>query len=295
MGYGKQPYIVYRHTDTKHPHVHIITSRVDIVTQKQINHSFDRIRSKTITDKMERENGLTISDNQQLIKKEIATPISKVLQRERPENIVQLNKALQENKVLARAEKTNKGLIYYRVGEDGKRNSKPYKASLYKDVQLDGDSLKNRFRQNAQARYHVKTAIRQALPPQGKTTIGLFSKELQAKDIATDFTVNPDNSISIHYGYKGYIYKDVNLNTTAQQQLVFPEPRDLHLREQLKQSIRANQPLELSYENGKLIVKSPDKELEQNLNKRSDREILAITDTHNKYREEYQRSDIPMI
>ena len=291
MGYAKQPYIVYRHMDTKHPHVHILTSRVDIETQKQINDSFDRIRSKNITDKMERVYGLTISDTQRIVKEEITVPIKRVLEIERPENLPQLNKALEKHQIAARAEKTEKGLIYYRIGEGGIRNSKPYKASLYKDVQLDQDSLKVQFRQNAQARFQVKSAIQKALPNQGKTTIGIFSKELQAKGIYTDFKVNPDNSISIHYGYKGYIYKDVNLNTTAQQQLVFPEPQDLHLREQIKRSIAANQPLELSYQNGKLIVQSPDKELEQNLNKRSDREILAITDLHNNHKEQYQKTD----
>ena len=34
-GYGRQPYIVYRHKDTEHPHVHILTSRVNIQTQKK--------------------------------------------------------------------------------------------------------------------------------------------------------------------------------------------------------------------------------------------------------------------
>jgi len=35
MGYGNQPYVVYRHMDTKHPHVHILSSRVDIDTNKE--------------------------------------------------------------------------------------------------------------------------------------------------------------------------------------------------------------------------------------------------------------------
>ena len=38
-------------------------------------------------------------------------------------------------------------------------------------------------------------------------------------------------------------------------------------------------------------MQSPDKELEQNLNKRSDREILAITDLHNNHKEQYQKTD----
>lgn len=51
----------------------------------------------------------------------------------------------------------------------------------------------------------------------------------------------------------------------------------------------------MSYKNGQLIVQSPDKDLEKELNKRSDREKLAVTDLHNSYKEEYQRSDIPNV
>jgi len=60
--YGKQPYIVYRHNDTAHPHVHVLTSRVNIQTQKKINDSHDFRKPKTITDKLETKYDLTIAD-----------------------------------------------------------------------------------------------------------------------------------------------------------------------------------------------------------------------------------------
>ena len=295
MGYKKQPYIIYRHYDTTHPHVHILTSRVDIEQQKKIKDSFENLRSMKITTEMERKHGLVIADQQPKIKTELVDHLNTAFQKERPENLQQLNQILEKLQLPVRARTAKKGLIYHGVGTDGKRHSKHYRSSSYKEVGLDASGLQTQFQQNSQARQALKAAIQQALPSQGKTTIGLFSKALQDKGITTDFKVNPDNSISIHYGYKGYIYKGVDLETTAQQQLVFPDPQDLHLREQLKQSIAANQPLALSFTNGKLVVQSPNKELEQELNKRSDKEILAITDTHNKYREEYQRTDVPKI
>lgn len=290
MGYAKQPYIIYRHFDTKHPHVHILTSRVDIERQVKIDHNFERVKSKNITDKIEIEQGLTISDTRKAIKLELAGHIETAITKESPENIAQLNVALAKANAPARAEETKTGLIYYRVGEDGIRNAKPYKASYYKDVQLDASSLDTRFANNKEDRLHIEKAIGIALPKAGKPTIGFFSKELQTKGITTNFKVNPDASIDISYQYKNQEYKDTNLKTSAQKQLVFPEPKDYNLREQLTRSIAANEPLELGYEGGKVTVTTPNPALEQELNKRSNRELLALSDIHAKYREEYQQA-----
>ena len=71
MGYGKQPLVVYRHDDTKHPHVHILTSRVDIGTGKKLPHDHEHRKSKRITDELEVKYDLTISDKQVLAKREM--------------------------------------------------------------------------------------------------------------------------------------------------------------------------------------------------------------------------------
>jgi len=52
MGYGKQPYIMYRHDDTKHPHIHILSTRVNIETKAKIRDNFERYRSQGITSGM---------------------------------------------------------------------------------------------------------------------------------------------------------------------------------------------------------------------------------------------------
>lgn len=56
-GYGKQPYLLYRHNDTAHPHVHIVTVCVDRKGQK-ISDTFIRNRMNTIRQQLEKRFGL---------------------------------------------------------------------------------------------------------------------------------------------------------------------------------------------------------------------------------------------
>ena len=57
LGYGKQPYIVFKHNDIAREHIHIVSLRVDS-EGKKINDKFEKRRSKQITDTLERKFGL---------------------------------------------------------------------------------------------------------------------------------------------------------------------------------------------------------------------------------------------
>lgn len=52
MGYQNQPYMVYRHHDTAHPHIHIVTTCVDEAGMK-INDAFIKRRTNTARQKLE--------------------------------------------------------------------------------------------------------------------------------------------------------------------------------------------------------------------------------------------------
>ena len=57
LGYGEQPYIVFKHNDIAREHIHIVSLRVNSAGEK-INDKFENRRSKRITDHLERKYGL---------------------------------------------------------------------------------------------------------------------------------------------------------------------------------------------------------------------------------------------
>ena len=57
MGYGSQPYVVFKHQDISRHHLHIVSVRVN-EEGKKINDKFERRRSKDITRSLEQKYGL---------------------------------------------------------------------------------------------------------------------------------------------------------------------------------------------------------------------------------------------
>lgn len=60
LGYGGQPYIVFKHWDIAREHIHIVSIRVDSEGRK-VNDRFEKLRSKRITNDLEEKYGLILS------------------------------------------------------------------------------------------------------------------------------------------------------------------------------------------------------------------------------------------
>ena len=149
LGYGKQPYIVFKHCDIAREHIHIVSLRVDS-EGKKINDRFEKRRSKKITDALEKRFGLIPSSkvsekavtetpkvdiDRGNIKEQVASTLRMVLKHYKFCSLGELNAilgkynlAVEEVKTKFRGKKYD-GLVYVPTDDKGDKVSTPINAS----------------------------------------------------------------------------------------------------------------------------------------------------------------------
>ena len=149
LGYGKQPYIVFKHNDIAREHIHIVSLRVDCRGQK-INDRFEKRRSKKITDALEKRFGLipsskitekTVAETPKVdttkgnIKEQVASVVRMVLKHYRFCSLGELNAVLSKYNLAVEEVKTEfrgkkyDGLVYVPTDDKGGKVSTPINAS----------------------------------------------------------------------------------------------------------------------------------------------------------------------
>ena len=149
LGYGKQPYIVFKHNDIAREHIHIVSLRIN-GEGKKINDKFEKRRSKKITDTLERKFGLIpsskvtdkamnetpkIDTSRGNIKEQVASVLRMVLKHYKFCSLGELNAilgkynlAVEEVKTEFRGRKYD-GLVYVPTDDKGDKVSSPIHAS----------------------------------------------------------------------------------------------------------------------------------------------------------------------
>ena len=149
LGYGKQPYIVFKHNDIAREHIHIVSLRVD-GEGKKINDRFEKRRSKKITDALERKFSLIpsskvadkamketpkIDTTQRNIKEQMSNVVRMVLKHYRFCSLGELNAILSKYNLAVEEVKTEfrgkkyDGLVYVPTDDKGGKISTPINAS----------------------------------------------------------------------------------------------------------------------------------------------------------------------
>jgi hypothetical protein len=65
IGFGDQPYLVYQHHDSGHPHIHVVTTNIERSGNRIKLHNIGRDKSEPARKAIEKEFGLVIAQRQQ--------------------------------------------------------------------------------------------------------------------------------------------------------------------------------------------------------------------------------------
>ena len=149
LGYGNQPYIVFKHNDIAREHIHIVSLRVDSKGRK-INDKFEKRRSKQITDVLERKYNLIPSSKvtekavaetpkvdigKRNIKEQVASVVRMVLKHYKFCSLGELNAILSKYNLAVEEVKTEfrgkkyDGLVYVPTDDKSNKVSTPIQAS----------------------------------------------------------------------------------------------------------------------------------------------------------------------
>lgn len=159
LGYGDQPYLIFKHEDIGREHLHIVSLRVDS-NGKKINDSKEHERSKEITEYLERKYNLHPAEGQKRyeqweltpvdvskgdLKRQIASVIKPVASMYHFQSMGEYKAVLslynihvEELKGEIKG-KSYRGLLYSALDGDGNKAGTPLKASIFgKSVGYDG-------------------------------------------------------------------------------------------------------------------------------------------------------------
>lgn len=158
MGYGEQPFVVFKHTDINRTHIHIVSVGVD-EEGKKISDKFEKRKSMKICREIERKYRLSnVADKKLTQKEQIFSPVdyqegniksqmASVIRN--ISNYYQFQTMGEYNALLSlynmSSEKVDKiehgilknGLLYFALNDKGEKVSQPFKASVFgKDAGL---------------------------------------------------------------------------------------------------------------------------------------------------------------
>lgn len=188
IGFAQQPYLVYRHYDAGHPHIHIVSVKVKPNGKRIDMQNIGRNQSESARKTIEKEHGLVVAEQQKKLpfqqlrpvdakvvdygqietKKAIQNVLENVLEKYRYASLTELNAVLNLYNIHADRGTENsrtferRGLLYRVLGKDGKPIGTPIKASLFYNSPTLA-FLEKRFEQNRYKNLSSKARVKNVL------------------------------------------------------------------------------------------------------------------------------------
>jgi len=219
MGYGNQPYVVFKHTDTSRTHIHIVSTCVDR-SGKKIPDTYEKLRSMEHCRSLEAKFNLMVATEAQRtgkesmfrpvdyragdIKSQIAAVVRYLPNQYQFQGLGTYNALLSLFNIQAEEVRGDRngeqwqGLVYFALSEMGQRVSNPFKASLFgknaglPELQLRFEQSKLSMKTNT-VRGILKNTIEMAMHI-SKSEEG-FKKDLLAQGINTVIRRNDQHRI----------------------------------------------------------------------------------------------------
>ena len=155
LGFGEQPFIVYKHKDAGHPHIHIVSTTIKADGIRINTHNIGRNQSEKARKEIEQQYGLIKAERQQQLmkpgikpvdaqkavygkfetKRSISNVVGAVFSQYKFTSLPEFNAALKQFNVIADRGKEegriykNRGLVYRILDSDGNKVGVPIKAS----------------------------------------------------------------------------------------------------------------------------------------------------------------------
>lgn len=207
MGYGEQPFVVFKHTDIDRSHIHIVSVCVD-ENGKKISDKFEKMRSMNVCRELERKHGLipaTDKEHKQNdkifrpvdyktgdVKSQIASVVRHLPHYYQYQTLGEYNALLSlfnitTEKVQGELHgKMQQGLLYIPLKRTGERAGHPFKASLFGKnaglpaLELHFAKCKTALKDNP-TKQTLKSAVTKALKTTGDEQA--FKKQLAEQGI----------------------------------------------------------------------------------------------------------------
>tara|TARA_R110002020_G_scaffold27610_2_gene89077 strand:- start:728 stop:1906 length:1179 start_codon:yes stop_codon:yes gene_type:complete len=187
IGFESQPYLVYKHTDAGHPHLHIVTTNIELDGKRIPLHNIGKLKSEPTRKAIEKQFGLVPAQSQKhglFIAKPVAVSrldygksetkwaignvLQHVLKNYKFTSLPELNAVLNQYRVVADrgSEESrifkNRGLVYRVLDDQGNKIGVPIKASsFYFKATLN--SIESRFEANEMGRKKQLKSTRSAI------------------------------------------------------------------------------------------------------------------------------------
>jgi hypothetical protein len=223
LGFGNQPYLVYKHEDAGHPHIHIVSTTIRKDGSRINTHNIGRNQSEKARKEIEQQYGLIKAERQQQLlkpgikpvdvekviygksetKRSISNVVGAVFSQYKFASLPEFNAALKQFNVIAdrgneegRIYK-NRGLVYRILDANGNKVGVPIKASSISCKPIL-DNLEQKFAANETAKESLKPFVKIKLDEclsQSSSTMKDLMEHLKQKNICTLLRQNAEGRL----------------------------------------------------------------------------------------------------